>query len=704
MNFTGSGRRRVFGSAARLVCAALLFAACEPAEPEGGGEGGGTGGGTPEGGGGSGGDGDSGVGGGVVPGPCDTLSEDACATRDDCAFDGEDCTDAEGAACANLGEAQCDARLDCFAREDVFGDFARCLPVGEALCHQLDTERCASRDDCEVRDGACQAPEVPCADHAGDRAACEAAACFWYADTCNETAEPGRCDQPDEASCVAADCAWSNARGCTEPMPSMECEDLGMAACTARPDCLWDGNACTRDPGEIPCAELDMLACAVRNDCAFDPSTGTCGERPDGGCNALDEQSCRMRPDCEAVFGPTDCDCGGEVPAPDCPPGEMCDPPQCVCPEAFVSCQPRVADCGNVPAEVCDATPGCHLEEGCAPCPEGQICPAICEIVVLCVADAPNACDGLDPDTCRQRQDCRLEEQVVCDPAMGGGAEPPPPDGDRIIAPPCGEVQLVCVPAGPQPGDCFAYLDAATCFSDPACEWFVNGGAPDGGGGMEPVPFGGEDCACAPDQPDCGCGGGAVPPFPGEGFCGFRQVIFDPCGMVDPALCDQTPGCASVGQVDCPPCEPGVPCADCVPAQCVTVDQLCANYFDAASCDADDRCVPENFEVCNGGGFECPPGRECPPPEPPVCEVWFQCLAAPSPCDGLPVDACLSTPGCHIEEFGAPGVCECRIDANGREVCECFGGEPVQVCMQDEPGQPPVEPQPEPLPPVPAPR
>jgi len=376
-----------------------------------------------------------------------------------------------------------------------------------------------------------------------------------------EPQPPTGCDQPDEASCRAAGCNWTEATGCSAEFPQLACDQLAMAACIARADCEWDGSTCSTDPALMPCASLDIFACAERADCVLDPATSTCGPRPDQGC------------------------------------------------------------------------------------------------------------EGLDPDACLQRPECQLQEVYECDPSADRA--PPPDNGGRPIGPPC-PATLICTPLGqPLPGDCNAYAAPDACNADPACIW---NGVMLGGGGAP------DDCACPADMPDCGCAGARPAPLPPQqvdGFCGYRGGPFDPCGGLDDLTCAATPGCAVLEQPACPPCEPGLPCVDCLPSLCVTVDLLCAGYATPELCEADPRCDEETILI---GEPACPENQPCPPIE---RGEAFYCAPAPGPCDGLDAMTCAATAGCHVEQTPLNGVCACAVDENGAVICECSDDGVVDVCVQD---------------------
>lgn len=786
---------------------------------------------------------DAGSGGGVNPDtPCNQLSTEDCPQRGDCVAEGDACRDAEGAACELLRADQCAERADCAARVDAFSDFVDCKPLAEVACSMLDEARCGDRDDCAWDGSACGVPAVACEARA-DQGDCETNNCFWYADACHATPEPANCNQPDEVSCLDANCEWTP-DGCREPVVGpMNCAELAEVACSARADCIWAGDHCEVDQQNLPCEQLDMEPCALRNDCAWDQAAAVCIVRPAGECEQLDEFSCVARPDCLAQYEvPVGCDqpppamggganggggqagAGGAAgapdpgvpaeppadaaPAPPCPPDDPAcngDPPACA--PIFIGCRTPQAPspCDALAPDVCLETPGCHLEEGCAPCPPGQVCPAVCEVVQLCVSDVPQGCFQLTPDVCAQTPGCHLEMapgvcdcvidadgreicnciggEAICVPDAPGACEqifdanicwnspgcawvPSPDCGaplpcdcapddpncacDAIIAPACGmcvtdipqdpcanlppdvcaqvdgcmvqeipcdcgvdaagepilcdcDAQLVCVQAPPA----CSYFDEASCVADPTCEWF--------GFGMEPPPV---DCPCDPADAACEC----ARPIPVDGFCQVRFV--EPCAATPVDLCEATPGCGVQSlQPPCLPCDPADPeCPVCEPIlSCVPLGDICGQ-LDPVTCASEPRCEVFEQEICMGGGEACPPGVDCPPPVPGVCEVQQYCGPArnrcvnigadacaqmnscvaltdaagnfdicwdANSCDGLTSVQCDAHPSCHVEIFDGP--CGCFIDENGREICECApGGEFCVSDVQPPPPPPPV--------------
>lgn len=591
----------------------LMTTGCDPEEPGGEGAGGEGGGGQIDGGvGGEGGVGGQGGEGGVGGGEGGAGGGDPMGP------------------CGQLNEAQCGARDDCAAFTDVFGDFSRCQDASEAACRFLDADQCAGRDDCawDAEAGACGAPTLSCADH-GDARACQGAGCFWYGDACHEEPQPIRCDQPDPASCEAAGCQWGE-DGC---IPA--CADFAEPACNARPECRWNGMACEPAPHMRPCDELAPEDCVGRADCTwFD---GQCIDAPEGPCGALAEDACVRRPDCEPIYG----DGAGEVPVP--PEGDPIQPP----PNGYEGCQERIFDCGAVPLDACERTPGCEVVDGICSATDPDGCAQLdprrcdahprcrsewevvcgdepfpgdgdeffpgepCEEIFRCLPDeAVPACEQLDLNACVQRRDC----QLIDDPACGGmgmdGA--PPPDGADRIAPAC----VRCAPAE-IPAECWD-LDEGACNARGDCRW--NGF----GGGPVPAPDP-EDCGCPPDDPACGCGGLIAP----GGFC---EPIPDGCWDLNEAQCIDRDGCRWVA-VEGGGGEPGVP----LPFPCDCPDD-----------DPDCVCVdPVPVPPPVGGGFCEPDGGM-------------------GGCWDFGQRECLANPGC--EWFGGIEVCECFEDG----FCECW--------------------------------
>ncbi len=641
-----------------LICLALAACDVESSGEDGkGGAGGGLGGGGGaggDGGGGAGGDGGAGGGGGgggSVDGPCPSLNAQACAGREDCA-----------------------------PLNDVFGDFVECRDLNGVACSQLDEGRCDRRDDCAWDGEACGQPVPECEDH-GAQAACEGAGCHWYDDACHEEAEiqPGRCDKPDEATCVAAEgCVWTP-QGCREDEQLPTCDRLAEGACNARQDCRWNGRACEVDQSQLACEQLEMNACALRNDCAWNGET--CMERPAGRCDTLDEGACQARADCEPIYndGNEDCGCGGADarPAPPCEDPNNCggDPvPPCDCGGGFLGCQPRMIDCGLVPPEACEATPGCHLEganggdvPGCEPpppcdCAPGEDCvcaePAPCDPPQgVCVNDDPANCGARGINECARDGRCRVQEREICeDGGMGAdGRDGEAPDADRIIiAPPPCQVEQVCVPAG-GPGLCEQIGDAGTCFNTPGCGWEqIPNCACDGGGAPFP-----DDCGCAPDDPNCAC---AQP--------------------IRPAPCDQCFACVTIG---------GGLCENLAPEQCGNVRGCHLEEFEDCFCNGD-MPAPD-------GRRPAPPPDADPPegggaPEPCICRVELRCVGdgGNGGCEVLDQAQCGGREDCRWMAFqdgdggGFPGGGGAGGAAGEGGGCACADGSPDCDC--DAPGVP----------------
>jgi hypothetical protein len=421
----------------------LLLAACGSSSSDGdegdgkGGAGGGIGGG-----GGAGGDG-----GGGPEARCVDLRPDAsCTAREDCAVSGGRCVAAADAPCGDLSEAQCGGRDECAARLDVFGEFSECRALAAVPCGDLDEGRCGRRDDCAWDGAACAAPPPACEDHATETA-CANAECHWWQDACHDAAEPAPCSHADQATCEAdTACRWTNERCRVKPAEPPVCDVLAEGACNARPDCRWNGRACEVDPAQVPCGALDAAACAGRFQCAWDPVGAVCIDRPSGQCGALAEQDCRARPDCAPRYEPPTggCDaCSGD------------DSENCECEPRFARCGPRLVDCGNVPANACAATPGCHLEQtgscdpggpcDCDPANPDCQCGALeGECVTICVNDDPNGCGLRQAAQCEADALCELHERQVCE---GDAAVPGDAPGFAIPDPPVCHVESSCLPA-----------------------------------------------------------------------------------------------------------------------------------------------------------------------------------------------------------------------------------------------------------------
>lgn len=729
----------LFRRALTSICLLGLMTACDTEEPGGGGEGGagGEGGGQVDGGvdGGVGGEGGGEGGQGGVGGAG--------------GVGGEGGGDPDGP-CAELNEAQCNTRDDCAAQTDVFDDFSRCTDAEEAACRFLDEDQCGGRDDCawDADEGVCGAPQLTCDDY-GDARACEGANCFWYADGCQEEAPPVQCDQPDPGACEAAGCQWTD-DGCIP-----QCGDFAEPACNARPECEWGPDGCAPAPEMMPCADLDPEQCVGREECTW--FEDQCIDRPLGECGGLAEDACVQRPDCEPIYAG---DGGGAVPDE---PGEMPVPE----PPPYEGCQERVFDCGGVPIEACDRTPGCQLIEegdaimcaaedpaGCGQLDEQQcdrnpscrgefreICdgegfpgdedgdfapdplPVPCRVEFECVPDENGLppCAQVDVDACFDRRDC----QVVEDPDCEGIGALPPPDGEDPVQPPqC----LRCVSADVQPGECFE-LEEFTCNDREDCRWNFEFGGPEPG-----------DCACPPEEPDCGCAGDALI-APG-GFC--EPVPQEDCWDLEERVCFDRDGCRWVvdggeppppepcgcppDEPDCACVEPGLPIAPpeggfCEPDQ----PQGCWDFGDADNCQANGcewrgggnfcECFEgENGEeICDcfeGDGFcqepepqdfcaqfeqdecadipecqwlegmiepcECPPDVpcECPEPAPGICRQ-----IAPRDCNDLQPEECRDAPGCRVEEIFPPCAEPCGMDDPDCEPVIC---EPIEVCVPDE--------------------
>lgn len=188
-------------------------------------------------------------------------------------------------------------------------------------------------------------------------------------------------------------------------------------------------------------------------------------------------------------------------------------------------------------------------------------------------------------------------------------------------------------------------------------------------------------------------------PAPWDGRCaadadcptGFACVDVEiPCASAGCAPCTcaceagkECPAC------ECPPCPEPPPCEPTFEKYCQYVQKECATDADCGAgwaCQAQESCSAGGGCACPdcGPDMECPP-CDCPPPEPPVCEVtghW--CAVAETPCTAdadCPADfQCVARtlggdcacPPCACDP--AAGPCDCPA-------CDC--GNPVQesVCL-----------------------
>ncbi len=514
--------------------------------------------------------------------------------------------------CAELDEAGCGLRDDCAARRDVFGEFVDCRPLGEAACAMLDESDCGNREDCTWADDLCSPVAVACAER-GDEASCTDNGCHWYDDGCHDDPPPARCDQPDPVSCENAGCTWTDV-GCMPTPPA--CEELPMPGpCDARPDCRWNNNRCEVDPGELACADLDVGPCTERRDCVW--ADEACRDRPMGECGALTPEQCDMRPDCEGEWVPCQCD----------PADENCD----ACEEFFV-CGEREFDCGDVPLDACEPTPGCTVavdpfcDENCN-CPPDAECDCI-DCVPMCVPDEGFRCEQLDERACEADPGCHVEWVDDCNDGGGFGDG----DGDVPFPEPCGQ-QPICVPGGGGGGDaCGDIADPARCEATDGC-------------GLQEIC----DCDDPPPPPEgCECEPGAPCPCLVAAPCDCRVECVPMGGgmceeIADPNRCADTPGCHVEEECFCDdaPARPAPPPCECDPN------------------DPDCFCVED--------------------PIAPPCECVFRCVDdGGQGCEGLDIDACWNDPSCEwIGGEVPPGECGCFIDENGEEVCFCEGGDPA---------------------------
>ena len=664
---------------AASMTAALCLAACIPQESAGdNGAGGAGGGGHTDGGLNDAGGGEGGEGGG-------------CA---DCA-------------CAEIvDEATCDARDDCATRRDVFGAFADCQDAGDAMCRVLDEAQCGGRDDCDWANGACGDRVLECGEH-GEADGCVAAGCYWWADRCNDEPAPSRCDQPDPASCEAANCEWT-ARGCVEPLPA--CDRLERAACMAREECRFVAGRCEDDPAHLACEDLGEQACLMRGDCGSTPDG--CVELRHGACDDLDEQMCIARPDCTPEYAQLDC--------------EDCEP-------VFQACARSEVDCRDVPPDACERTPGCHVELRECECPPDAECD--CGEEAVCVPDEVGPCDDLAPGACQRDPRCRVEVVEVCDEGQAqgdadGDAEFRAPDEDpRDPPPPCREEQICVERDGPAVCE---DLDARACLrEDDRCELIQDDcgcEAPD----PEPCDCAdGDDCACAqPLPPPCECdercvpregqqcedlgagpcaqrddcewadGGGVCVCLVGPngeevcecdeegGFCQERGAR--DCGELGPDACAANPECVlDWAEADCDCAgereEDGACACDPLPI-CRDALDYCQD-LGPRGCAQDVWCALVQQEVCHDGDVpppDCDDDGNCAgvPIGPGDCEEVAECVPSAWACWDLDEDACEDAPHCEFIQWDEEEPdCACVVGPDGEEDCECGGGGgPAQAC------------------------
>lgn len=140
-------------------------------------------------------------------------------------------------------------------------------------------------------------------------------------------------------------------------------------------------------------------------------------------------------------------------------------------------------------------------------------------------------------------------------------------------------------------------------------------------------------CACDPDDEECPideCGAVCVEDWGGPIDCETDADCEDGwvCAQVGASGCG---GVACPDGEDCPeppPCEPEEIWA-CVPPP----PDPCESDAD---CEEGLICVTYDVSVCSGGGaVDCPPGSECPEPDPPECEDATESYCVPpyfAPC------------------------------------------------------------------------
>ena len=228
-----------------------------------------------------------------------------------------------------------------------------------------------------------------------------------------------------------------------------------------------------------------------------------------------------------------------------------------------------MVQCGDVPLEFCERTPGCILIEGDADCPAGEMC----EPVQRCVRDDDPRCDERDRDQCQIDGLCRLDIIQDCGPDGGPGVpDRMPQDGERerefdpnrIIGVPC-EEEWACVPNEMPPcalisiNECRERMDCEV-FEEEVCECEPREAPRDDGGNL-PDPEPGNERALPPVPAR------RIQPPPDECPCRLEESCrsLNPCSELDnPLACNQADGCGwSVNpECVCAMPRPAVPCAD----------------------------------------------------------------------------------------------------------------------------------------------
>ncbi|MHC4839150.1 MAG: hypothetical protein ACYTF3_13385, partial [Planctomycetota bacterium] len=386
-------------------------------------------------------------------------------------------------------------------------------------------------------------------------------------------------DHPNPDACADAGCEWDGVR-CSPPLP--DCDALAEVACMARQDCIWRGDACEVDPAGMECEDFDADACMMQMRCLW--VGDGCQDHQRGACDAIeDEAVCDARPDCAPYFDSA-CVIVGEYAG-------------CENDVAFAGCGREIVDCGAVPVEACERTPGCQVELVDTPCAPDQ---GECEPVPVCVPEEVDPCDGLDERACGAVEGCRgrwefNEDECFDEDGFGEGRD----------------CQVFICERDPNAAVC-EDLDRDQCVGRGDCLWTQVGG---GGDCACPPP---PPCDCAPNDPACQC----IAPEP----CECEDPDADPAqfaciprnggGACEDLTPDQCRGAANCELLeacaDCPPCPPGVECEPCEGGcffECVPVIQpdVCEQFEPDECLDVDGCELVEECDDC-----ACPPGeRDC---------------------------------------------------------------------------------------------
>jgi len=495
-----------------------------------------------------------------------------------------------------------------------------CSELGEDLCVRREGCRpvyealpCLCGEGCEeqvfVRCEPAGCPEVTCdlycpRGFVRDEGGCEVCSCQ---EGCTSDAEcaPGEyCVAPPPVGCPPGQRCF----GTCEPLP---------ATCSSNADCR-EGEWCNKP---VPVCSPDSACPDLR---------GRCEAIPEGWCNS----------------------------AADCAPGQVC--------ELVASCtalgcwQPALGQCR---AASCENGESCPPGEVCMPDPRHPCAPGdYCAAPMVCLP----TCEGLSPEDCRSRPDCRAEYKPTMDLPV--------------------EDSFRCVPATPCPAvDCdlwcpFGYqVDANGC----------------------------QLCACRPDEvgcftdEECAPGQRCVFETDGDSYCPPGVWCMPPSGLCMPAGCHSDSECAEgevclLPLVNCPmdancpadgvcapkgacnsdrDCDPGASCIFLM--DCVTMDPYCWGHCAELACRSDGECGPGM--VCEPGpdcqtGMHCVPGchadSDCGPGM--ACRQTQYCKTCPCPAQCVPVEGeCASDRDCGPGRVCEPGfeggllcVPGCRSDAD----------------------------------------